>query len=69
MNHKVGDLVIVDRSLSHWRHLSEKPEDHCLLHPGIIIEVLEKSCVVRFGNYTTFLTKEDLIVISENSNE
>ena len=67
MSHKVGDLVVVDKSLPQWAHLSEKPRDYYLLHPGIITEVRTKSYVVRFANCTAFLTKEDLIVISEKS--
>lgn len=65
MSIKVGDLVKINQSLSEWKHLEEKEEDHCLKGHGIIVELRKVKYVVRFGRWTVYLKESDLIKLTK----
>ena len=66
MKLQVGDLVKIDLSSPHWSHLKERPGEHLLRNPGVIIEISGAKNVVRFGNFTAFLKDSELIKLNED---
>lgn len=64
---EAGDLVEINKSLSEWKHLEEKSDDHCLRGCGIIIEVRQQGkYVVRFGKWIAYLKGSDLVKLTNN---
>ena len=66
---EMGDLVEIDKALPEWKHLEEKEDNHCLKGCGVVVEVRERSYVVKFGKWTAYLKESDLLKLAPEEKE